>query len=157
MWGLAVDGKHQGLFFFISLYALLTLTYSFIYQLKVRSWPNIRGIMLKEGIEKFGPANMVKSDQNFVALALYEYTVGGKTYQGTRVSSWIMVVTYNLRFLLKKQISYIQTNYDGSITVFYNPANPKKSYLMQPGKVGVVITFLLATVPFMLYIANYHA
>ena len=156
MWIFAAEGNRQGVFFFVSAYALLTLTYSTFYQLKVRSWPSVRGVMLKAGIEKFGVPDMIKSDQNYVASSLYEYTIDGKTYQGTRVSSWIMVVSYNLRFLLNKQMSYIKKNNDGSVTVFFNSTNPKKSYLVKPGKVGVVITLVLATAPFLFYISEYH-
>ena len=156
MWLLAAEGNLQGIFFYASVYALLTLTYSAFYQLKARSWPNVRGVLLKAGIEKFGATDMVKSDQDFVASALYEYTVDGTVYQGTRVSSWIIVVSYNLRFLLKKQMSYIKKNNDGSVTIFFNSTNPKKSYLIKPRKAGVVITLVLATVPLLLYLSEYH-
>ena len=157
MSGLAAEGHRQGIFFFASFYTLLMLTYSVIYQLRITSWPSANGVLVKAGVEQFGATDWVKANQDYVASSLYEYSVDGTAYQGSRVSPWVIVASHNARFVLKKQMSNIKQNADGSVEVFFNPKKPKKSFLIKPGRVGLSVTFALAVTPFLLYWAEYHA
>lgn len=155
MWQLAVKGQGQGVFFWFSLYMLIVCIYSVIFQLRTRCWPFVSGELVEFGLDKFG-ASMVKSDQNYSASALYNYSVSGVTYSGTRVSPWLMLVSYNLRFIIEKQMSYVQRSSDGKVKVFYDPTNPKKSFLIVAGKVGIGITQLISILPIILFYYKYY-
>ena len=157
MWELAVNADKQGIFFFASLYAFFLLSYSFIYQLRIISWPRTKGVLIKAVVEKVGGTKLVVSHQDYAASALYEYYVGDKAYQGSRVSPWAVMASHNARFVLKKQISCIQKNGDGSVEVLFNPKNPKKSFLIKPGKIGLAVTLFFAVGPISLYWSTYHA
>jgi hypothetical protein len=156
MWALAIVGNKQGIFFFISLYSLLLLGYSAINQYKTAHWPSTEGILLNAGVKKWGFTEWKKSNQEYTASALYVYKVGEKEYQGTRMSPWVIIASHNVKFILEKQLSSIQNNEDGTITVFYNPNKPQKSYLIKPGKAGLIITSVVAVFPMLIYWLNYY-
>ena len=155
MWQLAINGQAKGFFFWFALYMLVVCFYSLIFQARMRYWPFVYGELSEIGVENFG-TSIVKSDQNFVSRSFYRYQVSGVNYDGTRVSPWFMLVSYNLRFLLKKQMSYIQRSSDGKVKVFYNPDNPHKSFLIIAGKVGILITLLISVLPLILFYFKYH-
>jgi len=155
MWQLAISGKAQGILFWFAFYMFIVCFYSLILQIRMNSWPFVQGELVKFGLDKFG-ASMVKSDQNYWADALYNYSVSGVDYSGTRVSPWLMLVSHNLRFILEKQMSYVQRSPDGTVKVFYNPNNPKKSYLIIAGKIGIGITLLISVLPLILFYYEYH-
>ena len=155
MWQLAINGQAQGIFFWFALYMFIVCFYSLVFQVRMRYWPFVHGELLEIELEKFG-ASIVKSDQNFISKTFYRYRVSGVNYDGTRVSPWLMLVSYNLRFLIEKQMSYIQQSSDGKVKVFYNPNNPHKSFLIIAGKVGIVITLLICVLPLILFYFNYH-
>jgi len=155
MWHLALQGSKQGILYYGSFYFLLVCSYSAIYQMKIRSWPPTRGSLIRSNI-KSGVVNRERSDQNFMIDVLYEYTVGGIKHRGNRLSGWLIWVTYNLRFLLKKQLEGIMKNDDGSVIVFYNPNNPQKSFLIKPNFPGVAFTWALAIFPMFYFWLEYH-
>ena len=155
MWQLAIKGQTQGIFFWFALYMFIVCIYSLIFQIRTRYWPFVQGELVESGLDKFG-ASIVKSDQDYRASALYNYSVSGVNYSGTRVSPWIMLVSYNLRFIIKKQMSYLQRSSDGKVKVFYNPNNHKKSYLIIAGKMGIGITLLISVLPLILFYYKYY-
>lgn len=155
MFDLAVDGDKQGFMFFICLYALVVCGYSMFFQLRVARWPETKGALLQNGVSKIGGTEPVRSNQEYVASALYEYVVDGTLYQGKRVSPWVMVASHNAKFLLERQMRGIYQYADGGVRVFFNPNNPKKSYLIKPGRVGIAFTLSLALGPMLLYCAAY--
>ena len=157
MWELALQGQTQGIFFWAALYAFVLCAYSLIFQIRTRYWPSTRGELAEMEIEKFGAADRVKSDQSYMSRALYKYKVSGVTYDGTRISPWIIVVSHNARFILEKKMSCIQRFPDKRVKVFYNPNNPRKSYLIVAGKVGICLTLFLCVLPVIAYYAKYHA
>ena len=69
------------MFFFAALYALLLLSYSLVYQLRVISWPSAKGVLIKAAIKKVGGTELVTSHQEYAASTLYEYYVGDKAYR----------------------------------------------------------------------------
>lgn len=152
---LAVNGQAQGIFFWFALYMLIVCIYSLIFQIRMRYWPYVLGELVEFGLDKFG-ASIVKSDQNYKASALYNYSVSGVNYSGTRVSPWLMLVSHNLRFIIEKQMSYIQRSSDERVKVFYNPNNPKKSFLIIAGKIGIAITLLISVLPLILFYYKYN-
>jgi hypothetical protein len=59
--------------------------------------------------------------------------------------------------MLEKQQSKVQMNVGGGVKVYYNPRNPKKSYLIVAGKTGIVVTMLLGILPLISYWMKYYA
>ena len=156
MWRFAVEGQAQGVWFWAAFYTFIVCLWSLIFQLRTRYWPCTPGELAEIGARKFGATDRVKSDQDYVTNALYKYHVSGVDYTGTRISPWIIVASHNARFVLQKQLSFIQRYPDGRVKVFYNPANPRKSYLIIAGKPGICITLLLVTLPMVSYYFSYH-
>ena len=156
MWQLAVTGKTQGIWFWSAFYVLLLCAYSTIYQIRIRQWPSTQGELVNLGIEKFGAAAWVKSKRQYVSGAVYHYNVAGERYEGTRISPWIFVASHNAKAILKKQVKSVRRDPNGSVKVFYNPRNPKKSFLLLPGKVGVSVTAALCVLPMFLFWLKYH-
>ena len=157
MWEFAAAGKTQGVWFYAALYTLALCLYSLLFQVRTRFWPFTEGVLAEVASEKFGARAPVTSDLDYIAKALYTYHVAGVDYEGTRISPWVFVCSHNARFILLKQMKNIQRLPDGKAKVFYDPRNPKKSYLMVAGKAGIFITLVISVMPFILYYAKYYA
>jgi len=155
MWQLVLQGNKQGILFFMALYFFLASSYATFLQLRVRSWPNTKGILIRSNIEA-GVATYSKSDQNFMVDLLYEYSVDGIKYHGRRLSLWFIMATYNFRFLLKKQLKGITKNNDSSVVVYYNPYNPQRCFLIKPSILGLFVTSAIAVLPVFYYWLEYH-
>ena len=156
MWGLAQQGKVQGIFFWAALYAFIILLYSLMRQIKTASWPNTYGELFNGNAKIFGGTQWVKSNQDYVASTHYSYVVNGKEYQGHRLSPWVVVASHNAKFILEKQLRSVQKHSDGKVTVYYNPRKPEKSFLIKPGIRGQIITAILAIIPAIMYWIKYH-
>jgi len=154
MFILARAGQTQGLIFWGAFYTFAICLYSVIYQTRIYRWPSVIGKLLELGTKESGPGQRVKSDQMYVSKALYSYSVNGKDYQGTRVSSWVIAASHNARTFLEAQLKSVDQR-GGSVTVFYNPGNPQKSFLIKPGLAGQLFTFAIGCSPSLYYFANY--
>jgi len=157
MWQMAIQGQTQGIWFWAALYAFVVCAYSLIFQIRTRYWPFVSGELVESGVEKFGATDRVKSNQHYLSKALYTYKVSGEAYDGTRISPWIFVVSHNVRFILAKQLTSIQRLPDGKVKVFYRAGNPKKSYLIVAGNVGICITILISVLPLISFYLRYHS
>ena len=156
MYLMAIAGEKQGILFWICLYALVIVGYSVIFQFRVRKWPSTNGILIQSGIKKFGYTEWSTSDKQYRVDALYRYTVEGEEYQGKRISPWLIIVSHNARFVLRKQLAGIKRNPGDTVEVIYNPKNPHKSYLIRPSVVGLLVTICITIAPMMLYLQSYH-
>lgn len=156
MWELATQGDVRGVWFFAALYCFLIVGYSFIFQVRTRSWPSVRGELLNLDTGRFGPRPYNLSDQQYVTRSAYRYRVNDTDYEGHRLSPWVIVASHNARFVLRRQRSSVQPTADGTVPVYYNPKKPQKSYLMLPGPVGMLVTLVIALVPIAAYIFRYH-
>ena len=146
MWDLALQGNRQGVWFWVAVYAFLICGYSVLFQMLIRRWPSVKGQLKHLGLDKFGAA-IILSDRDFRVDALYSYQVDGKTYQGKRISPWIIVASHNVQFVLKHQLAKVETFAGNKVKIFYKPSNPAKSWLILPSKLGVFITFLISLLP----------
>lgn len=99
---------------------------------RLSRWPSVVGVLHEEGIEG-------SRELSYTTMVRYSYSVDGVTYEGDRLSAWYMMVTHNLRALLKLQFRLIERHEGANITVFYNPREPQKSYLVVPGWRSVVV------------------
>ena len=155
MWNLALGGGRQGVWFWVAVYAFLICGYSVLFQLIIRSWPSTRGQLNHLGLDKFGSA-IILSDQDYHADALYTYQIEHKIYHGKRVSPWIIIASHNVQFILKHQLSKLETYPDNKVRVFYKPSNPAKSWLILPSKFGIVITTLIGVLPAFSYWLEFY-
>lgn len=156
MWMLASEGNTQGVFFWASLYTLLMMLYSLMFQFKVSSWPSTNGKLIEKDITEFG-YSFAPSGKEYRVKIAYKYTVDDCEYFGNRLSPWLFVTSNNATFILKKQLNKIANQIDGSVKVFYNPKNPGKSFLIKPGTKGKLITGVLSVVPPILYWLKYYS
>jgi hypothetical protein len=146
-WTLLMAGERQAVFFWISLYCFLILGYSSVRQLRCRRWPSVWGRLEKSGLRKVGGTAWSKSDQEYATDALYHYEVDNEHYEGKRVSPWIVIASHNARFVLEKQMAKIHTRGEDEVRVFYNPRNPRKSFLILPGWFGLAVCLAGALLP----------
>ncbi|MCZ2720493.1 DUF3592 domain-containing protein [Marinomonas sp. 15G1-11] len=155
MWMLASDGDKQGVLFFVVIYAFVICLYSSIQQILIRSWPTTKGHLLTASIKQRSTPELIDTNQEYKVNSLYVYQVSDKVYQGKRVSPWLIIASHNAKFLLKAQLKSIQNNEDGTVNVFFNPKKPQKSYLVQPGGLGIAITLAMAILPIVFYSLAY--
>jgi len=157
MWQLAQQGELKGVWFFCGLYFFILGLYSVFYQIKTRFWPVVQGVVIKVEAESFGGKDLVRSEQMYTSNAKYKYNVSGVEYEGSRVSPWVFVISFNLKILITMQLSRIEYFPDGRLKVFYNPKNPNKSFLIIASKAGIFITFLIATLPIILFYLKFYS
>lgn len=135
----AVNGDKQTWLFLIAIYFLLCGLISLIVQFRILNWAATPGKLLQSQAAIWSTASSA-DDVNFHANVRYNYTVADTVYEGHRLSPWTVIVSANLRFILRwqmKGITYLSTD---EVMVFYKPSNPKKSYLVKPGKIGFGFT-----------------
>lgn len=155
MWEMAAAGEKQGVMFFIALYCLLVMSVSLYGQWRMRQWPSTMGRLINSGTRVFGAHDLSPSDTQYTATALYEFNVYGQSYRGKRVSPWIFVTNQNARSILEHQLNSIDRQGD-RVRIFYNPSNPKKSTLLQPGWFGICISVAIWIGPLVSYWLVYH-
>ncbi len=156
MWRLALEGKLQGIWFWGGIYALVLCLYSFVIQVRTRSWPWAPGALQEAGVEQVGGRDPATSDRDYTSKALYHYSVDGQQLEGTRISPWVFVASHNARAVLEKQLQAIQHLPQGGVKVFYNPSKPDKSYLIVAGRVGLLVTVLAGSIPLGSYCLKFH-
>ncbi len=156
MWHLLWQGNDQAIVFWGAVYLGLVGFASLIFQAYVRSWPSVPGELVRADLAPWGGPTWAKSDQQYKLDGRYRYQVGGRTFEGRRVSPWVMVASHNARFLLRHQLKGVARHPDGTVTVYFNPRRPNKSYLIRPGLLGMLVTFAVATGPMVYYWSRFH-
>jgi hypothetical protein len=151
----AADGDRQSIILLCVIYVFLVCSYSLLWQMRMNSWPSVTGRLGKLGLRKFGGGEWALSNQDYVGDALYMYQVDGKEYTGERISPWVMVASHNLRSLLRLQQKAVDVKPDNEVTVYYNPRNPRKSFLVRTGAVSQVVTALIGITPLLFYLSTY--
>lgn len=155
MWHLASEGGPQGVGFWIVVYAFAVCAYSLAGQWRSRRWPDTRGELAESGVKHLGGSDY-HTDQDHVTNVRYHYRVQGMDYIGNRVSPWVFVTNHNARGVLQKQLSFMQHLPDGGVKVFYNPARPQKSFLVLPGRIGMMVTAAAGLLPAVWYGWRFH-
>ncbi len=151
----AADGDGQSILLLGAIYLLLVCGYLVVWQMRMNSWPNVTGHLERLGLRKLGGTEWAITKQNYVNDALYAYRVGGKEYMGKRVSPWFMVATHNLRSVLRLQQKGVEIRRGNEVTVYYNPGNPGKSFLVRTGPVSQMFAALIGIGPLLFYLATY--
>lgn len=157
MWQQLWQGDVQAILFWVAVYFGLVGAYSLFFQMRIRRWPATPGVLAQAGLKRTGGPEWRKSDQQYRLRSIYHYRVDGHAYEGHRVSSWVMSTNFNGRFLLEAQLKGVKRLPDGTVTVFYDPKRPHKSFLIQPGLLGLLITWVIALGPAFYYWSRFHA
>ena len=156
MWTMALNGEAQGIFFFVVLYAFFVVGYSAVKQVLVLLWPSTTGLLESAEVRKVGLAERLKSTQDFVAAAVYHYSVDGVEYEGSQISTRAMLSSRNARFVLKRHLDYVREKANGELAVYYHPKKPAESILIKPSKLSIVFAFSLALLPICIYFREYQ-
>ena len=156
VWAMAVAGQAQGIFFFVASYAFVALGYSVIKQVRLLSWSSVQGKLERAEITKVSLGERLKSNQDFVATAVYHYQVDGVDYEGSKISTRAMLSSRNARFILKRHLEYVQQNANGELTVFYHPQKPANALLILPSWLSIFFASALCVLPISLYLWEYH-
>ena len=135
---------------------LVVCLYSAYFQIRTRFWATTVGNIHNLGLKKFDISNDL-SEQQYRGKALYSYSVNGQTYEGTRISPWVFVTNYNAKGLLLKQQAGIDMPTKDTVTVYYNPKKPQKSFLLKASKFGILVTLISAVAPFLGYVSRFYA
>lgn len=148
------EGEAEAWLLLFLLYSLAASAFGCIYCVRINNWPSVFGDMEQFEPGRLSPSMRI-SDQNYSADVRYLYEVDGNEYTGSRLSPFQMVVSHNLRFFLRLQMSYVETREDGKVRVYYNPRWPQKSYLVPPGFIGYafILAFMLIPLSLYLYVA----
>ncbi len=92
---------------------------------KAKKWPSVKGRVLVSQVKQEHKQTANGYRAYFVPELLYEYTVGGQTYQGKRIDFQVAQGTSEIwakgivqRFAVGQEIS-----------VYYNPKNPSEAVL----------------------------
>ena len=142
----AVNGDEQTWVFLFAIYFLLCGLISLIVQIRILNWAETRGTLVQSQVGTWSPA--VSADEvDFHANVRYNYTVADTVYEGHRLSPTFIIVSTNLRFILRWQMKGITHLSRDEVMVFYKPSNPKKSYLIKPGKIILTITVGMVLFP----------
>ena len=145
------NGDTHAILIVTTTYFVMAGLLSLILSLRIRSWPMVRGTLVHSNLGAMSPS-MRASDVNYSADLQYNYLVDDNHYQGKRLSPAVIVASANLRFLLTWQLRGITKFANDEIAVFYKPSNPKKSYLIKPGKIALSSTIGFTLLPILFWL-----
>lgn len=145
------NGDPESWLLFFAIYCMITGCYALLYCFRISRWPSVIGELAQKNIALWSPSNVI-SDRNYSVQLSYTFKVDGKEYHGHRLSPFIIIVSHNLRFLLRLQMKHIEINDLGKVRVFYNPRCPEKSYLILPKAIGHIFTISFTFIPLIAYL-----
>ena len=147
----AMDGDAKSILLIFAVYFLAMGALSLRYQFRMKTWPRGRGKLLQSRMAHVAGFEWNPGNKMYATDALYEYQVDGQTYQGQKVSPWVMVASHNVKFVLQKQLDRIEVGSGNEVAVYYNPKNPSRAVLIKPGTLGMAVTVSMALFPLVLY------
>ena len=122
-------------------YFALMGVYSLIHMHRISKWPSVIGKLHEENIIGSGVGS--HDETSYRATVHYTYFVDGVPYENDKINTWHILVSHNLRGLLKWQFRDIDRHDSSGVTVFYHPSKPEKSYLVVPGRKQMASVFAL--------------
>jgi hypothetical protein len=125
----------------VSSFCTLATLWSLFYQYRVWNWPFTYGVLLGGEVKAVGGREWAKTDQNYHAVVDYRYKVNGIEYAGNRLSAMAMVASHNAKALLAKQLKGVEYQGD-QVKIYFNPENPKKSFLIRGSLTQVIVTLV---------------
>jgi len=132
-------------------YCIAAGCYGLFYCFRIGRWPSVFGELTQKEIARQSPSAVI-SEQNYSAELSYLFNVDGEEYRGHRLSPFLIIVSHNLRFVLRLQMKHVEIRDDGKVRVFYNPRRPEKSYLIPPGPKGYIFIVSFMLLPLIAYL-----
>lgn len=136
-----VAGDRRAILLSSAAYFALVGVYSLIYMYRISKWPSVIGQLHEENVVGSGVGT--RDENSFQATVRYTYVVDGVPYENDKINAWIILLSHNLRALLKWQFRYIDRHDGSHVTVFYHPRKPEKAYLVVPGWKQMALVFAL--------------
>ena len=101
--------------------------------METKEWPEITGVVISSKGQRID-----HDKERYILEIEYEYTVDGKSYSSQRVSSSNKMLTMSEKDeLLEKYKPQSEVN------VYYDPDNPRDSYLINGLDKGILILFIV--------------
>ena len=123
---------------FLLLFPALILAagiYKYMQVSQAARWPSAQGVVIASGTEarevKSGGAEVDDTELRTFAMVVYEFTVGGRKYQGSRVSIGEELGNFQVAETLAKYPK------GKTVTVFYNPRTPTEAVLERDLPAGI--------------------
>ena len=109
--------------------------YKYMQVSQAARWPSAQGVVIASGTEarevKSGGADQDDTELRTFAMIVYEFTVAGRKYQGSRVSIGEDLGTFEVAETLAKYPK------GTAVTVFYNPRKPAEAVLERDLPTGI--------------------
>ena len=120
--------------------------YKYMEVSQAKRWPSAQGVVIASGTEarevKSGGTNHDDTELRTFALIVYEFTVAGRKYQGSRVS---ILGEYLGNFEVAETLAKYPKG--KAVTVFYNPRKPAEAVLERDLPTGVwKVLFIIVVV-----------
>jgi hypothetical protein len=110
MWNLDLGDDRQGVWFWGAVNAFLICGYSILFQLIIRSCPSTRGQLNHLGLDKFGAAIIC-----LIRITTQMHSSPIKSNSTSIMENvWIIIASHNVQFILKHQLSKVETCPDNS-------------------------------------------
>jgi Protein of unknown function (DUF3592) len=135
------EGNKLAIALSVSGVCALASLWSLFFQYRVWNWPYTYGELLGSEVKAVGGKEWAKTDQDYHAVVDYRYQVNGIEYAGNRLSAMAMVASHNAKALLARQLKGVEFQED-QVKVYFNPENPKKSFLIRGSLTQVVVTLI---------------
>lgn len=121
----AIAGELKAMFALAFILMGLAGVWSLIYQIRIDFWPTTESVLLKAGTRELGSDNLT-AERWYMTDLRYEYVVDGVRYEGSELSPWKVMASYNMLVFLHKSMTPLGVG--DAVPVIYNPRNPKKSF-----------------------------
>lgn len=129
-------GNFEALFALVSAFVVLACCFSLFYQYRIYCWPSTEGVLDRKDLDKFGASNV---HPTYGVGVSYRYTVNDQEYTGSRLSPMQVQGSGAGLIVLKKILDGVAGEGE-TVTVYYKPSNPAKSFLQKPGWVSLGMT-----------------
>ncbi|SDZ12559.1 Protein of unknown function [Jannaschia faecimaris] len=139
------SGERDAILVAAAAYFALAGVCSLVHMFRLSRWPSVIGELHEEGVKLTGFGGISPDEREYKAVVRYSYSVDGLSYENDCLNPWIISVTHNLRSLLQLQFRGIKRHGGTSVSVYFNPRKPQKSYLDVPDWPSMVLvggTFL---------------
>ena len=127
-------------------YFVIVGCYAIFVTFRMSRWPSVIGQLHSIG-EKAGVPSWSPDEQNFTGHARYTYTINGINYENDCLSPFYLLASYNLRFLIRWQLRFVERVKPDGVRIYYHSKKPKKSYLIRIGLRSKTLVIAIFVVP----------
>ena len=126
-------GERNAVIIAAAIYFAACGVFATVNALRHSRWPVVVGVLLEAEVARTGGSSFRVDEWEFAGRVRYRYEVDGVRFEGDRLSPYLVMATYNLRFLIRWQLGWIERVGVDGVRVRHHPTNPRKSYLIGVG------------------------